>query len=137
MKQARIGYKFFFQGYSCFCRVCEYKKACLDNLEEGRIYSIAKVKNKKLSCELHGGEGRVVEVIEEPIEAAIKSRIAIPDALIDFDSIECESFTCKNYCKCNPSGLFDRDKCKMIEIVGVLDCPKGFSLSSVLLQRWS
>ena len=134
-KQARVGFKFLYQGFSSTCKVCEYNNTCLDNLEEGRIYSIKKVKNKKLPCELHGGEGKVVEVVEGPIEAAIEKRVAIQDALINFNSLECDALECKNSIQCNPLGLFNGDKCKVVKIMGVLDCSKGFEISSVLLQR--
>ncbi|WP_455277097.1 UPF0179 family protein [[Eubacterium] cellulosolvens] len=136
-KQARIGFRFLYQGTSDTCNVCKYQNACLDNLEEGRIYSIKKVKNKKLPCELHGSQGRVVEVVEDPIEAAIEKHIAIQDALINFNSLECDALECENIIKCNPLGLFNGDKCKVIKIMDVIDCPKGFEISSVLLQRWS
>lgn len=134
-KQARAGFKFLYQGFSSTCKVCKYHNACLDNLEEGRTYSIKKVKNKKLPCELHGGQGKVVEVVEGPIEAVIEKHIAIQDALINFNSLECDTLECKNRIKCNPLGLFDGDKCKVIKIMDDLDCPKGFEISSVLLQR--
>jgi uncharacterized protein (UPF0179 family) len=135
-KQARVGFKFLYQGFSDTCKVCKYNNACLDNLEEGRTYSIKKVRSKKLPCELHGGEGKVVEVFEGPIEAAIEKHIAIQDALINFNSLECDTLECENRIKCNPLGLFNGDKCKVVKIMGVLDCPKGFEISSALLQRW-
>jgi uncharacterized protein (UPF0179 family) len=134
-KQARVGFKFLYKGISDTCKECKYSNACLNNLQEGRIYSIKKVKSKKLPCELHGGEGRVVEVFEGPVEAAIEKHAAIQDALINFNLLECDAFECENIIRCNPLGLFNGDKCKVIKIMGVLDCPKGFEISSVLLQR--
>lgn len=134
-KQARIGFRFLYQGFSDTCKACKYHNACLDNLDEGRIYSIKKVKNKKLPCELHGGQGKVVEVVEDSIKAALEKHVAIQDALINFNSLECDTLECENRIKCNPLGLFDGDKCKVIKIMDVIDCPKGFEISSVLLQR--
>ncbi len=134
-EQARTNFKFIFHGHSSDCRVCKYRKACLDNLEQGRIYSIVKVTKKDLECRLHGGKGRVVEVVEDTIEVAVEARMAIQNALIEFDPIRCNLLKCENYEKCTPIGLFDGDKCKIIKIVSTLECPKGLSLISAFLQR--
>ena len=134
-EQARPNFKFIFNGYSRDCKVCKYSKACLNNLEAGRIYSIVKITKKDLECKLHGGKGRVVEVFEEDIEGAIEARMAIQDALIEFNPISCDLLACETYKKCAPLGLIDGDKCKIIKITGTLDCPKGLGLFSAFFQR--
>ena len=134
-EQARTNFKFIFHGHSNDCKVCKYNKACLSKLEAGRIYVIIRTTKKDLECKLHGGKGRVVEVIEETVEGVVDARMAIQDVLIEFNPIGCNRLTCKNYKKCVPSGLIDGDKCKVIKIIGTMDCPKGLSLVSVSFQR--
>ncbi len=134
-EQARVNYRFQFHGYSNDCKTCKYGKACLNNLEAGRIYAIVKVTEKELECMLHGGKGKVVEVVEGAIKSAIDARMAIQDVLIEYTPIECGLLSCKNYEICSPQGLIRGDRCRIIKIMDTLDCNKGFSLVSVSLQR--
>ena len=135
--QARLGFKFLFHGYSSECKDCKFNKACLNNLEQNRVYEVVKVTKKKLKCKLHGNECRVVEVIERSIECAIESRFAIQDALIEFNLMKCDSLNCENYKKCVPVGLFDKDRCKVLEVKQKIKCPKNNELTLTSLLRQS
>jgi uncharacterized protein (UPF0179 family) len=135
--QARVGFKFLFLGYSNECEDCEFRKACLNNLEQNRAYEVVKITKKKLECKLHGAESRVVEVTEKPVEVAVESRIAIQDAIIKYDQIKCDFMTCENYKKCIPIGLSDGDKCKIFEVIENIECPKGNELTLISLSRQS
>ncbi len=134
-KQARIDYKFLFRGYSGDCKDCKYNKACLDNLEQGRVYCVVKVTKKELPCKLHDGKCRVVEVVEKPKEAIIETRMSIQDALVEFHPIECDLLSCENYEKCVPLGLFKGDRCKILKVIQNIDCPKGLDLILTSLLR--
>ncbi|MEM3506492.1 MAG: UPF0179 family protein, partial [Candidatus Bathyarchaeia archaeon] len=59
--QARIGFKFIFEGASQSCLNCEYYSACVKNLEKGRLYVVSKVMDKTLTCKLLKSIGRIVE----------------------------------------------------------------------------
>jgi len=135
--QARVGFKFLFHGYSIECEDCEYKKACLNNLEQDRVYEVVKIAKKKLECKLHGNGSRVVEVAEKSVEAAVESRIAIQDAIIEFNLIKCDFMICENYKKCIPMGLSEGDKCKILEVMENIKCPKGNELTLTFLLRQS
>lgn len=134
-KQARVDFKFLFRAYPDDCKDCKYKKACLDNLEQGRVYCVVKVTKKELPCKLHGEKCRVVEVVETPIEAIIETRMSIQDALMEFHPIECDLLSCENYVKCVPFGLFKGDRCKILEVTQNIDCPRGLDLILTSLLR--
>ncbi len=135
--QARVGFKFLFLSHSNECEDCEYRKACLNNLEQNRVYEVVKITKKKLECKLHGTESRVVEVAEKSIEVAVESRIAIQDAVMEFNRIKCDFMACENYNKCMPMGLSEGDKCKILEVMENIKCPKGNELTLTFLLRQS
>ena len=135
--QARVGFKFLFLNYSNECEDCEYRKACLNSLEQNRVYEVVKIIKKKLECKLHGNESRVVEVAEKSAEVAIESRIAIQDAIIKLDHMECDFMGCENYEKCVPRGLSKGDKCKILEVMENIECSKGNELTLTFLSRQS
>lgn len=133
--QARVGYAFVFNGPAEACFKCKYYKACLEGLEEGRVYAVRSVLDKALDCKLHSGAGRLVEIEEEAIEAAVEEKKAILGALIDFRAVECGNRVCGNRGLCNPVGLRHGDKCRVVKAGGKVICPLGFRLLSVRLQR--
>lgn len=133
--QARVSYAFVFNGPANPCFKCKYYKACLEGLERGRVYVVRNVLDKVLECTLHSGAGRLVEIEEGVIEAAVEAKKAILGALIEFREVECGNQACGNRGLCNPVGLRDGDRCRVVEAGGKVTCPLGFRLLFVRLQR--
>jgi hypothetical protein len=136
-KQARVGFKFLFEGSTELCEKCEVKKVCLGNLEPKRLYEVKKIFKKRFPCILHYEDAVVVEVEEPPIEAAVQARVAFNDALITYDQLDCMNRVCVNWRKCFPVGLVKGDKCKVVKAGEPLQCPLKVQLLSVSLQRKS
>lgn len=134
-KQARVGFRFLFEGTTELCARCEVRKVCLGNLEPARIYEVSKVSKKRFPCLLHAEDAIVVEVDEPPVEAAVEARVAINNALITYTKIDCSNRACKNWTKCFPAGLIESDRCKVVNVKGPLRCPLKAQLLSVSLQR--
>lgn len=132
--QAREGYKFRFYGIPETCLRCEYENACLEGLEENRIYIVKQVSDKRLPCLLRMGDGVLVEVVEAPVLLLIKVEAAIPGVLFTYERLDCP-MTCENYSLCHPQGLEAGDRCLIIEVKGVTHCPEGLNLASVKVQR--
>ena len=134
-RQARVGFRFLFEGVADLCAECSVKKVCLGNLENGRLYEVSKVTKKRFPCLLHAGEAVVVEVREPPVEAALAPRSAIKDALITYSRPECQNGSCEHLQRCFPVGLLEGDRCRVVEVKDSLKCPLRGQLLSVSLQR--
>ncbi len=137
-QQAKPGYIFLFNKSLTLCFKCKYYKVCMEGLEAGRIYIVKKVLKKNIEeCKVHFDGGKLVEVEEASIEANINAKEAIPEATTVFHSINCKNISCRNYDKCAPLGLWNGDRCKIIEVIDKTTCPLGFPLVFVRLQRLS
>ncbi|WP_455280227.1 UPF0179 family protein [[Eubacterium] cellulosolvens] len=133
-KQARIGFRFLFEGEAGLCSGCSVKKVCVGNLKHGRLYEIVKISDKSFPCILHSEKAVVVEVSEPLIDAAIFSKTAISGALIKYEKHECDKWDCNHWDRCFPSGLTQGDRCKVAKVKGSLSCPLGVQLLLVSLQ---
>jgi uncharacterized protein (UPF0179 family) len=134
-RQARVGFRFIFEGATELCSRCEVRNVCLGNLEAGRMYEVSKVLKKRFPCLLHFEDAVVVEVDEPPLDAAVESRIAISNALITYMKVDCANTACENWRRCSPAGLVEADRCKIVEVKGLLQCPLKMQLHWVSLQR--
>ena len=132
--QARIGFRFLFEGEAGLCSGCSVKKVCVGNLKHGRLYEVVKISDRSFPCILHSGEAVVVEVSEPLIDAAISSKTAISGALIKYEKHECDKWDCIHWSRCFPPGLTQGDKCKVDSVKGSLTCPLGLQLLLVSLQ---
>ena len=129
---AKPGLKFIFEGLTSECVKCKFFKVC-SNLERGRIYEVKRLRKIKHKCPLHGNVV-VVEVELADVDAAVKANMAIEGVIITFRRIWCDFRSCKYRSLCNPVGLFDGDKCKIVEVKGKINCPKGFNLYECTLR---
>lgn len=135
-ENARKGYKFVFEEYyDNRCKTCPLYNVCVGNLEPGRVYEIVNVRRKKHKCQVYKTEVVVVEVKEAPIEALIRTSLAIEGVITTYAPIECNKVSCKYYELCKPTGLKGGDKCKILKVYGKVKCDKGGSLTRVLLNR--
>jgi len=106
-------------------------------LEVGRVYEVVGLRDKVFSCKLHEDGVRVVEVVESNIPAAIPSRKAFEGAVITFYSQKCEFSLCEYSELCEPAGIYDGDRCKILEVGEKIKCKCGLSLVKVSLSRSS
>ena len=132
--QARLGYLFTFKEIPKLCLVCEYKKACLENLDKERIYTVKKITSNELHCILRKSKGILVEVEEADIDLLIRAEIAIPSAVLTYEPPICPE-NCPNYKLCHPLGLKPGDRYMITEVKKLASCPKGTELVSVKAQR--
>ena len=135
VKQARKGFEFLHESPSEKCEKCEYYRVCIGNLEAGRVYRIVGLREKTFPCPLHEGGVRVVEVVESEISAVIPQRIALEGAVITFHKIACGNLACKYRNLCFPVGIYDGDRCEIVELGEKIDCEAGNSLRIVKLRR--
>lgn len=135
IKQAKVDYQFVFNNPSIECVNCNRRPVCLDNLEPGRVYEVTGLRDRSFPCEVHADEVRVVEVTESDIQASIPKSQAVEGATIKFKTVECDAIDCPKERICFPIGLYEGEKCKIIEARKDLSCPKGLPLVVVLLRR--
>ncbi len=131
---AKKGTEFVYLGPLTECRDCKLRNACF-NLEPGRMYRISKVRDTEHECKIHeGGKVVAVEVEKVPVEAAIPSKMAVEGTVIRFESQKCLNIGCASYPLCNPLGLKEGSRYRVIKIKGDVKCPEGRTLKSVLLE---
>jgi len=136
-ENARKGYKFLFEGMLMNeCKTCSLSRICIGNLEKGRVYEVINVRGKKHRCKAFNIDLVVVEVKEAEIEAAIHTSLAMEGAIITFKPVNCSNISCNYYELCNPVGLKNGDKCKIIRIFKKLECPRKLPLTKVLISRY-
>lgn len=113
-----------------------YLKICIDKLEIGRIYKIVEILGKKHKCNIHEGGVIAVKVVESEIEIAINAGKAFESAIINFQKNECDEINCKNYELCNPIGLKNNEKCKILKLShSIENCLKNYNLKKVIVKR--
>jgi len=103
----------------------------------GRVYEVVGLRDKTFPCRLHEDGVRVVEVVESDIPATVPSRKALEGAVITFQSQRCDALPCEHSELCEPVGLCDGDRCKIVEVREKIKCKRGLSLVKVLLSRLS
>ncbi len=114
---ASKGFKFIFEGISEACRKCRLRAACVDGLEEGRVYEVVDINwKKKFGCPLHG-EVVVVTLRKAHLTVALPTGL-IEGVVIQYKPIECENILCRNFQYCNPDGIRQGDKIKVIREIG-------------------
>lgn len=135
VRQAKKGLKFVHQMLSEKCVGCQLYRVCIENLEQGRVYEIVSLRDRKFPCVLHDEEVRVVEVVESDIISAVPQKLALEGAIITFYAQNCENQNCGFKTLCKPIGLFDGDKCQIVKVEDRIECPLGYELVKVLLRR--
>jgi len=132
-KCAKIGYKFVHEGGAEECKNCPLRKACIENLEEGRVYEVIGVRRKSHTCPLHGEKVVVVDVVQAAVEAAVKKRLAIEGVIISYHPIVCDE-PCRFKLICQPQGLKSGDRVKIEKLLEEIDCPLNFKLLKAVLR---
>ncbi len=133
-KHAKVGYEFVHYGKAEECEGCELVKVCIENLERGRKYRVAALREKEHACKIYE-KVIVVDVEESEVLAALDRKKAFAGAKVKFTSLECREFFCKNSKYCDPDGLLSNDACELREILSTIECEKGKELVLVKLRR--
>ncbi len=131
---ASKGFKFVFEGISEPCKRCKLRAACVDGLDEKRVYEVRDINwKKKFRCPLHG------EVVLVTLRKA-HLRLALPPGLIEgvitqYKPIECGDILCENLPYCHPDGIKPGDKIRIVKEIGRLEggCDKvgGYKIYEV------
>ena len=135
IRQAKSGFTFIHEGILKKCKECDFFRVCMENLEMGRIYKVVKIREKTFPCKVHENGTRVVEVIENDVEASLPERQALNGCVITFQPQECLEEHCISIKKCRAYGLKKNDKCKVVKVGGKITCPLDRKLVSVVLHR--
>lgn len=132
--QAKPGTVFIHKGPGSKCVDCEYFRVCVQNIESGRVYEIAGVRDKFLPCKQYETEMRVVEVTDAKIPSSLPTKQAMPGAIIVFQAPECRNEGCESYEMCFPLGLKAGDRCEVLEVTETFQCSLGASRKKVVLR---
>lgn len=129
-KLAKEGNEIMYLGITQKCKNCKLKTVC-SNLQEGRVYKIVKVREKFHECSLHEEGVVAVEVEKQPAEVNVKKEEAEATA-VNFRPIKCDEISCEEYEACNP--IIKEREYKIVEVIGDVECAKGYSLKKVLID---
>jgi hypothetical protein len=133
-RRALEGYEFVLYSSSEECDSCSLKKVCLGNLESGRKYRVATVRDKEHKCPIFG-KVIVVEVEECSIHGVLEESRVYSGSVVTYESLRCGEVFCENYLYCIPEGLIEGDECRIEDDLGKLRCPRGLKLRLVKLRR--
>ena len=106
----------------------------MDKLLPGRIYRVVRVRPRRIECPVHEGGAVVVEVVLDEVEALVDSRKAVEGAVIAFSPLYCGNEECLYRDLCQPLGLFEGDRCKVVRVGEKVECPRGYPLVKVVLH---
>lgn len=130
VKMAKEGNEFIYYGTTNTCKNCKLKTVC-SNLEEGRIYKILRIREKKHDCPLHEGGVIAVEVEKIPYEVNVKDQEAEATS-ISFKPTRCNEFSCNEYQICN-SKIKEKEY-RILRVLGEVECAKGYKLKKVVID---
>ena len=132
-RQCRKGFEFVFSGPLAECRECKVKNVCF-HLEPNRRYRVTEVREVHHDCKVHEEGVRVVEVEKLPTKTALQAKSAVEGSMIAFEETDCDMIGCANYRLCNPVEAAEGMRFRIISVEDEVDCPRGKSLRSVLLD---
>ena len=130
---AKTGFSFIAGRGGEECKSCRFYKTCVENLKEGRIYTVINVRQIEHPCNVHDTGVKIVEVVESATEAAISSKYAIEGSSGIFSSFCNES--CIHNELCNPEGVNIGDRFLILKVREKIDCPLGKSIVKVSIKR--
>lgn len=131
--QAKIGNEFIYLGPILNCKNCNLKKIC-SNMKTGGKYKITKIRDVHHDCKIHENGVRVVEVVTEPREITIETKLAIEGSVVNFKSSICNNRGCKYYVLCHPVGI-EEGKFKIVNVGKEIKCQNGKKLKKILIDE--
>lgn len=133
-KKAKAGYEFISYGAPEECNSCALLKVCIGNLETCRRYHVVALREKEHECPVFG-QVKVVEVEESSVLSSLDTSKTYLGSKITYEPQKCGEIFCSNARFCAPEGLKKGDTCRIEEVLGKLECEKGFKLQLVRLRR--
>jgi uncharacterized protein (UPF0179 family) len=115
---AEPGTEFVYHGEADACAGCPYRSQCL-NLEQGRKYRVASVREnaQTLECAMHAGGVRAVEVEPATVRATITSKGAFAGSKTSLPG-SCPYVECPSHEFCEPDGVDLDGEYRIANIVG-------------------
>ena len=132
-KLAKKDEEFIFIGPQSDCKNCKLKNICF-NLRQYHVYKITNVRDKRHSCTIHDGDAIVVEVEEQPLQAAIDKKYS-EGSTITLEENDCEEKLCPYYDLCTNTALEPGKKYTISAIFETISCPKKESIQRVSLSE--
>ena len=134
-KMAKMGNEFIYMGVLEECETCKFKRICHNNLEVGGRYKIVSVRSANHQCKVHEDGVKVVEVIPSEFVIMVEAKKALEGVTLTHNPINCENIFCENYIYCNPEGINEGDKYKIISVMNEkIKCQKGISMRKVIIK---
>lgn len=114
------------------CFKCSFYSACAGALRAGGRYRVVGVRRTSHLCPIIGYEMVVVEVEEEPIPAAVESRVALEGVALRYSKVKCDT-PCpyRDYCTRTP--LLEGERVRVVRVRGRIPCPRSLPLMLVEL----
>ena len=132
---AQKGTEFVFLGPAEECDDCRFKSSCIGNLELNRKYVVKEVQENEQNCPVHS-QGKVIPVDVElaPIDLLTPSKNIFEGSTFTYNAPDCDE-KCDFHDLCFPDGLFEEDKCIVLENNGKHEekCKKGLKLNKLTL----
>lgn len=124
---AKEGFVFTCLGPAAECGGCRLKNAC-QNLARGRRYRLVGLRDATHPCAVSEGRIRVVEVEAADLETSVPSRLAIEGSTVKFETKDCGYTGCATFLLCNPQGVKEGEKYRVVSAGGTMECPAGLKL---------
>ena len=132
---AKEGLEFVFLGPAPECEGCRFKSSCIGNLELNRKYVVTEVRDNEQKCQIHAEEVVIpVQVERASIDVLTTSKNIFEGSTFTYNAPECDE-KCDFHDLCFPDGLFENDKCIVLENKGKHkeECKKGLKLNKLTL----
>ncbi len=138
---AKKNFRFYYKGPNVACPVtCSLYATCQKNLKPGSIYEVKNVQQKEFNCprDLHEEKMLLAEIVPAHLEVSMLNKDIYVGSVLKFNTVNCPRTDCPNHHFCTPEVfLLEADvKVKIVEKVRkIKDCPRGFHLSVVKLEK--
>ncbi len=132
---AKEGMEFRFVGPLVGCSICNIKNVCF-NLEPGKNYRIARVRDKENNCFVFNGDKvKTVEVDEvDDVLTMQNSRALQEGSTITTKSMKCTKIACEYIETCNLMHHKDGRKVTVSKVEGKVECPRGLDIRKIRIS---
>jgi len=114
------------------CFKCEFRRACVGALRAWGRYRVIGVRRTSHFCPIIGDEMVVVEVEDEPLLAAVESKVAVEGVTLRYAKVNCDA-PCPYREYCTRAPLLEGEVVKVVKVLQRLPCLKSYSLTLVEL----
>ncbi|MHA1114888.1 MAG: UPF0179 family protein [Candidatus Heimdallarchaeum aukensis] len=135
---ANLGYVFSHVGELPECAQCKLRSVCIDALVKGKNYKVVEIKKKEHVCLIDETKMVVCKVEEINPVIIIKKEKNLPvmeGLTLTIEPIECDEIFCENYEKCIRDLEQGFRKVKIKKEFKKVDCPLGYDLVEVEVEK--